>query len=40
MLYYIEQIFECQYFPVKLSNKYSEYMFAFYALLCYAYNIF
>jgi len=32
---YIEHIFACQYFIRKISNKYSEYMFAFYLLLWY-----
>ena len=28
-MYYIERIFACQYFLIKKTNKYSEYMFAF-----------
>ncbi len=34
-MYYIEHVFGCQYFMDKKSNKFSEYMFAFSALLCY-----
>ena len=37
-LYYTEHIFACQYFSLKNSNKYSEYMFAFYGTLCYSNN--